>query len=90
MPPCPPATYALLGSVDGVAAAPAEVEGADGGETCCAEGWGVRCWGDGGVEGVDFGGECGGGFGEGVGLEGDKWGGAEGADCGVCGVREGS
>ena len=43
MPPCPPATYALLGSVDGIAAAPAELEGADGGETCCAEGWGRRC-----------------------------------------------
>ena len=43
MPPCPSATYALLGSVDGIAAAPAEVEGADGGEAGCAEGGGERC-----------------------------------------------
>ena len=38
---------------------------------------------------MDFGGECGGGLGEGVGLEVNEWGGAEGAGCGVCGVWEG-
>ena len=56
MPPCPAATNALFGSVDGIAAGPAENEGADGGEAGRAEGWGGGCWG-GGVEGVDFGGE---------------------------------
>lgn len=38
---------------------------------------------------MDFGGECGGGFGEGVGLEGDEGGGAESAGCGVWGMRDG-
>lgn len=78
MPPRPAAPHALLLPMYRVAAAPAQMDGVDGGEAGEAEGWG---WGGGdvGEEGEEFVVDGGGGAGEGVGLGGGEGVSAEGA-----------